>query len=136
MKVLALALAAVFCCSVALSQKRPKPPDVEVVECKALRNDGKILIDGRARASATKALRGLIVYFDLLNPENGVVGTQNVVLEEDRLEPEQERAWHSETSDHVRAVRYRIRATDRDKRELRVANDGPFPIEDGPAPLE
>ena len=129
MRFLAFTLALLSLCASGESQKKPKPADVEVVEAKARRDAGKILMDGRVRATAEKPIRGLIVIFDLLSPENGVLASETAVLEEEILAAGEERAYHSETSDHARAVRYQIRAQAKGERELRVAKAGPFAIE-------
>lgn len=129
MRMFVLAVVAVFLGALGASQKQKKPPDVTVVEAKAHRADSKILVDGRVRVTALKQLRGLVVVFDLLSPENGVMATVKTAVEEDFIEPGQERSYHAETSDPVRSVRYRIRAFDGGERELRVENSGPFPIE-------
>jgi hypothetical protein len=110
-------------------QRPSRPAEVEVLESSAHREDGKIMVDGRLRATADKPLRGLIVYFDLMSPENGVVGSQKAVLDEDLVQPGEVRTVHALTSDHVRAVKFKIRAFDTGEKELRVANIGPFPIE-------
>src|SRR5262249_13393149 len=102
--------------------------EVEVLETKARRAEGEIFIDIRVR-TVDKTLRGLIVYFDLLSPENGVVTSQKAVLDEDQVRPGQELSAQSAASEHVRAVRYKIRAFDIQERELRISNAGPFPIE-------
>src|SRR5438445_9434228 len=112
-----------------VSQRKAKPPEVRVLEAKSRREEGKILMDGRLRATADKPIRGLVVYFDLLSPENGVVTSEKAVLDEDPVPPGEERSYHSETSENARAVRFQIRAFDKGERELRVANPGPFPIE-------
>jgi|SRR5947199_1956833 len=110
-------------------QKARRPPEVAVLETRARRANGEIHIDIRVRTGAERPLRGLIVYFDLISPENGVVTSQKAVLDEDQIEPGQERSAASAASEHVRAVKYRIRAFDTQERELRIANAGPFPIE-------
>jgi hypothetical protein len=110
-------------------QKQKKPADVTVVEAKARRGEGKILVDGRVKVTAQKQMHGLVIVFDLLSAENGVMASEKAVVEEDWIEPGQERSYHAETSDPVRAVRYRIRAFDNGERELRAENTGPFPIE-------
>jgi hypothetical protein len=92
-----------------------RKPEVQVLEAKARRDDGKILVDSRVRVTAAKPIRGLVIVFDLMAPENNVVG--------------QERICRSETGEHVRAVRFKIRAFDLGERDLRVGNSGPFPIE-------
>jgi hypothetical protein len=122
MKVLLIVLAL---CAVGAAQKKA---EVQVVSTKAMRSDDRILVDCRVRVVA-KPLRGLVVYFDLLSPENGVVTTQKAVLDDERVQPGQERTCHSALPDEPRAVRFKIRASDLGERELRVGNDGPFPIE-------
>jgi hypothetical protein len=129
LKCAAFALAVLLSGIPGAAQKKGKPPEIVVLEAKARRAEGRIQIDARVRAAAEKPLRGLIVYFDLLSPENGVLTTVNEMLEEGPLAAKQERSCESATSEHVRAVRFRVRASDRGDRELRVANDGPFPIE-------
>ena len=129
MKALAAGLLLVALLSAAAPQKSKKTPEVEVLETKARRASGEIFIDIRVRTSTEKSLRGLIVYFDLLSPENGVVTSQKAVLDEDQISPGQERSAQSAASEHVRAVRYKVRAFDLQERELRIANAGPFPIE-------
>ncbi len=110
-------------------QKKQKPPDVTVVETKARRAEGRILVDARARATGEKPLRGLVLVFDLMSPENGVVSSEKALLDDDVLQPGDERSCQSATSDVARAVKYKVRAFDTSDRELRVGNDGPFPIE-------
>ena len=124
-------LLALCVCGAPPDQKKPqkKAPDIEVLETKARRADGKIEVDGRVRATGEKTLRGLVVVFDLVSPENEVVASEKAVLEEDAVEPGQELSYHAETSEAVRAVKYRIRAFDGKQSELRAANTGPFPIE-------
>ncbi len=112
----------------AAAPQKGRKADVEVLDTKARRANGEIFIDIRVR-TVDKTLHGLVVYFDLLSPENGVVTSQKAVLDEERVEPGQERSTESAASEHVRAVRYKIRAFDGNERELRIANAGPFPIE-------
>jgi len=127
MKALAAALLSVALLSAAVPQKGRKP-EVEVLETRARRSNGEIFIDVRVR-TVDKTLRGLIVYFDLLSPENGVVTSKKAVLDEGQVGPGEERSTESAASEHVRAVRYKIRAFDTQERELRIGNAGPFPIE-------
>jgi hypothetical protein len=129
MRIPILAIAVLSLCALGAGQKPKKPADVTVLETKASRGDGKILVDGRVLVTALKQMHGLVIVFDLLSPENGVMASEKAVLEENWIEPGQERSYHAETSDPVRAVRYRIRAFDNSERELRAENSGPFPIE-------
>jgi hypothetical protein len=126
MRFLVVAIAALSLGSLGVAQKKA---EVQVLEAKARRDEGKILVDGRVRVTAEKPLRGLVIVFDLLAPENNVVGSQKAVLDDGAVERGQERDCHSATGEHVRAVRFKIRAFDLGERDLRVANSGPFPIE-------
>jgi hypothetical protein len=129
MRTLIVALAVLSLSVLGSGQKQKKAGDVTILEAKARRAEGKILVDGRIRITAQKALHGVVVIFDFISQENGVMATEKTVVEEDLAEPGQERAYHAETSDPVRAVRYRIRTFDSGDRELRTDNSGPFTIE-------
>ena len=113
----------------AAQQKGKKPADVQILETKAVRGITNITVDGKVRVTGEKALRGLVIVFDFRSPEKEVVTSQKAVLDEDQVKPGQERSAQSAASEHVRAVRYKIRAFDMQERELRIANAGPFPIE-------
>jgi hypothetical protein len=106
-----------------------KPADVEVVETRAHRVDGKITLDGRVRFTGAKPSRGLVIVFDFLSPERAVVTTQKTQVAEDVVRAGQEASYQTILVDPVRAVSYQVRAFDSGERDLRVANPGPYPIE-------
>jgi len=110
-------------------QKQKKPPDVQVLETRARREDTRITLDGKVRVTGDKPLKGLVSGLDFRSPEKEVVTTQKTVVEEETLEIGREGAYHVEMADTARAVRYEIRAFDFHEKELRVSNTGPFPIE-------
>ena len=111
------------------AQKQKKPPDVQVVETKALRDGPKITVDGKVKVTADKPLHGLVIVFDFRSPEKEVVTTQNTVVSDDTLETGRDGAYHAEMVDAVRAVKYTIRAFDKHEKELKVANPGPYIVE-------
>ncbi len=111
------------------NQKGKKPPDVVVIEAKARRSEGKILVDGNVRIMSPKPLRGLVMIFDLMSAEKGVLASEQAVVAEEHLEAGQERTCHAETADLGRAVQFKVRFFDTAERELRGENLGPFPID-------
>jgi hypothetical protein len=113
----------------AQAQKQKKPPDVEIVETKALRDGTKITVDGRVKATAEKPLRGLVIVFDFRSPEKEVVTSQKTVIQEDTMASGNDGVFHAEMVDAARAVKYTIRAFDMHEKELRVANPGPYIVE-------
>jgi len=110
-------------------QKQKKPADVQVLETKAMRDAGKIKVDGRIRVTGEKAVRGLVVVFDFRSPEKEVVTAQKAVVSEETMETGDEGSIHSEMVDAPRAVKYTIRAFDMHEKELRVGNPGPYIVE-------
>jgi hypothetical protein len=115
--------------TVAVAQKQKKPPDVDIVETKAVREQTKITVDGKVKVAAEKSLHGLIIVFDFRSPEKEVVTSQKTTIQEDTMEPGREGVFHAEMVDAVRAVAYTIRAFDMHEKELRVSNAGPYVVE-------
>src|SRR6516225_4014372 len=126
MRIVGAACLAVCMLLSAQAQKPKKPPDVEVVETKAVRDATKITVDGRVKATAEKPLRGLVIVFDFRSPEKEVVTSQKTVIQEDNMENGSDGSFHAEMMDAVRAVNYTIRAFDIHEKQLRVANPGPY----------
>jgi hypothetical protein len=112
-----------------LPQKAKKPGDVEMLETKAVRDTGKISVDGRVKVTGDKTLRGLVIVFDFRSPEKQVVTSQKTVIDEGPMESGREGAFHNEMADNPRAVDYLIRAFDSREKELRVGNPGPYIVE-------
>ena len=110
-------------------QKGKKPADVQILDTKAVRDAGKISVDGKVRVTGEKPLHGLVIVFDFRSPEKEVVTSQKAVIDEDTMETGREGVFRSEMADSARAVRYTLRAFDTHEKELRVANPGPYPVE-------
>ena len=128
MRFLAIGLALVSL-GASAPQKPKKAADVQVVETKARREEGKITVDGKVKVTGEKSLHGLVIVFDFRSPEKEVVTTQQTIVDEDTLETGREGSYHVEMADAARAVTYTVRAFDIHEKELRVENTGPFSIE-------
>jgi hypothetical protein len=126
---LLLVLVILSLCVSAAGQSKKKPSDIEVLETKAWRVEGKIALDGRVRFTGGRPVRGLVVVFDFQSPEHEVVTSQKTQVAEDIVRKGQEFSYQTVLVDPVRAVSYRVRAFDSAGQDLRVANAGPFPIE-------
>ena len=123
----ALLLAALLCASGA-GQKKPKPPDVQVLDVSARRADGKIFVDGRVRNTGEKPIRRLSMVVDFLASGRSPIASKKSPIEEDLLDVGDEADFHGEIVDPVRAVEYSLRAFDGSGRDLVAGNTGPFPI--------
>ncbi len=131
MKLAFVILLTVSVCILAADKKRKnaKPPDVTVLQSAARRSESKIAIDGRVKNTGEKPILELTLLFDFLAPGRAVITTQKASIDEETLPPGAEAAFHVELNDQVRAVEYQLGAVDRNQRDLRVANPGPFVIE-------
>ncbi len=124
-----LALIAVCLCAADKKKKQPKPPEVVVMETAAHRQEGKVAIDGRVKNNSEKPMEGLTLLFDFMAPGRQVITTQKAAIDEEVLEPGKEAVFRVELNDPVRAVEVQLNAVDRNGREFRVQNAGPFSIE-------
>jgi hypothetical protein len=107
----------------------PKPPEVEVVEATARRQERRVALDGRVRNSGERPIQGLVLLFDFMAPGRSVITTKRGSVEDGIVEPEQEVEFHVQLEDQPRAVHFRIGAEDGSSRDLKVVKGGPFPID-------
>ena len=108
MRVLTIAALCFALFAASAQQKGKKPADVQILDTKAVRDAGKISVDGKVRVTGEKSLHGLVIVFDFRSPEKEVVTSQKAVIDEDTLETGREGVFHSEMADSARAVRYTL----------------------------
>jgi hypothetical protein len=118
-----------LCCAGSQTRKQTRGPDIEVAQLHAQRTGGDVAIDGKIKNAGERTHNGIVLLFDFLATGNQVITTKKSVLEVAQFAPGAETEFNVRVVDPVRAVWIRVRATDRQDRELRVAKDGPFTIE-------
>jgi hypothetical protein len=120
---LALTVTGVLCLPAAdRKPKGRKPPDIEVLEMKVRRMEGKVTLDGRVRNGGEKTLAGVVLIFDFFAPGKVPITSQKTTVDEENLEPGKEGAFHAEMVDPVRAVECVLSAADDGEgRDLRLA---------------
>jgi hypothetical protein len=123
-----LVLAALLCAA-DRKRKPAKPPELEVLEAKAQRVEGRMLVDGRVRNTGEKPIVSLNLLFDFMNTDAQAVTTRRYAFEDEVLGLGQEAGFQLYLADPVRAVTFQVRAETGRGMDLRVAHAGPFPIE-------
>jgi hypothetical protein len=108
---------------------QPKPPEIEVVEASARREDRRVALDGRLRNSGERPVEKLLILIDFLDADKRVISRQSGSADNDLLEPGDEAEFHRQTNNPARAVYFVISFEDGRGREIRAVNPGPFPIE-------
>ena len=123
LRILLVLLAGVL--SLPAADKKPKgrkPPDLEVLEVKARRTEGRVMLDGRVRNSGEKTLTGVVLIFDFLAPGKVPITTQKTTVDEENLEPGRDAVFRAEMVDPVRAVECVLSAAeDQGGRDLHLA---------------
>ena len=113
-----------------LGEKKPKPPEVEIVQISAHRREDLVLIDGKFKNVSDKPIRRLRYIVDFLATDNKqILTTRNSEIDDDLLDPGAEAEVHGQIESPAGAVSVNIHFEDAGKRELRAARTGPFPIE-------
>ena len=110
-------------------KRNQKAPDVEIVEAKAHRDRGELMIDGTVKKTGTKPLQGVTLFFQIFDPSSQLIATNKGQIEDELLEPSKESEYHLRMVDQVRGVQIKIVAEDHSGRDLRVGNGGPYIIE-------
>jgi len=110
-------------------KKTPKPPDMEIVTASARRSGDAIHFDGTVRNTSAKPLQKVLILVDVFAPGHKPMVQRKSALEPDYLAPGDEADFHLAMPDPGQLVEFELQAEDGKARELRVAKNGPFPIE-------
>lgn len=124
-----LLVLASFWLTAAPDRKSHPESDLEVTEVTARRAEGRILVDVWLRNSGQKPVSGLKVIVDFVAPDKKVMTTRSGPSEETDLDPGDETSFHAYIHDNPRSVWVRIGGYDKKRGDLRVANEGYFPID-------
>src|SRR5215467_13483278 len=81
------------------AEKKPKPPDVEVLEASAHRGETRISLDGRVRNTGEKQIKKLTIIFHFMAPGKQVITSQSAAVDEELLAPGEESVFHMELND-------------------------------------
>ena len=117
----------------ALGQKKGKegkPPEVELLEATAHRQEGIISIDARVKNCGEKPIKTLQIIIDFIAPDHKqVITTKRGSIEAEVLDPGEEAGFHAQIEDPSRATEFQISFEDGGAKYLRAAKTGPFPID-------
>jgi hypothetical protein len=111
-------------------EKKPKLPEVSVIQFTAHRSSDLILVDGRFKNISDKPIRRLIYLLDFLATDGKqVLTTQKAGIDDDVLDPGAEAEVHGQVQIPAGATSFALRFEDAGGRQLRTGKAGPYPIE-------
>ena len=109
--------------------RKPKQPEVALLGLKVRREVDIIALQGRIRNLSTKPIRGVVLFFEFLEPGGRMITRKYITAIENELGPEEEGGFDAQTQSPPKAVNLRVEAEDTQGRYLRLEQAGPFPIE-------
>lgn len=133
-----LLAAAVLCalalCLSAADKKRPKtkpdkPPEVVIVSFKVERDSGNFSVEGTVKNNSGKPMKGLVLFFEFMEPGGKTISRMNTTVTEHTLEPGEEGEFLTQTPDQVRAVHVKLDAEDKEGRYFTIDRPGPHTIQ-------
>jgi hypothetical protein len=111
-------------------EKKPKTPEVRVIEFNAHRSDDLILVDGQFKNIGEKPIRRMVYIIDFLATDGKqVLTTQRAEVEDDVLDPGAEVEVHGQVRSPAGATSFVLRFEEAGGRELRTGRAGPYRIE-------
>jgi hypothetical protein len=110
--------------------KEAKPPEVELLEATAHRQEGNVIVDARVKNVGDKPIKVLRLLIDFVAPDHKqVITTKRGRIEAEMLDPGEEADFHAQIEDPSRATEFLINFEDGNGKYLRAEKTGPFPIE-------
>src|SRR3954468_7636456 len=110
--------------------KEGKPPEVELLEATAHRQDGMVTVDARVRNVGEKPINSCQLVVDFVGPDHKqVITTKRGHGQEALLDPGDEAEFHAQLEDPSRAIEFQINFEDTNGRYLRGDKNGLLPIE-------
>ena len=119
----------VFICALWAAEKKPKPPEMEVLEVSVHRREDSVTVDGKVRNCGEKPVKKLVIQIDFLSPERKVISTRQAGIEQEVLQPGEEAEFHAQMPDEARATAYQVNFETADGKYLRNAKTEQRPIE-------
>jgi len=111
------------------NKDKEKPPELEIVELKARRDEKNITVDGRVRNISGKPMKGIVLYFEFLEGDNKMISRMIAEVTKDEIAPGDDASFETQTKAQARAISIRVDAEDSGGRYFRIDKPGPYEIE-------
>src|SRR5713101_8036915 len=87
--------------------KEAKPPEVELLEATAHRQEGNVTVDARVKNVGEKPIKALNIIVDFLAPDHKqVITTKRGAIQEPTLDPGEEAEFHAQIENASRATEF------------------------------
>jgi hypothetical protein len=110
-------------------KKKPKPPEITIVEVRGQREAGVIAFDGKVKNTGERPADGVLLKFDFLDTSKVPLTTQKGSIDDETLDPGEECEFRFQVDAPPRSVFFRIEAYGSNGMDIRTSRGGPFPIQ-------
>ena len=86
-------------------------------------------MEGRVRNISAKPMKGIVLFFELLESDKKMIVRLSTDVTKDPVEPGEDASFDTQTKDIARAVGARVDAEDVDGRYFKVDKPGPYQID-------
>jgi hypothetical protein len=115
---------------VAAQDKKPKAPELKVLQISVRRIDDKLIaVDGSVENTGPKPYNKMLLVFEFFAPGKQSITIQKGPTEMDVFPPGEIAEFHLQLRAPARAVEVLLGAEDGNGRELRLSDVGPYPVE-------
>ena len=120
-------LCSLFLC--VAQEKRKQKTEIVIVEMRVQRLESRVTVEGKVRNDGEQAVKGLLLIVYFTGPDREPITTLKGPIESPILEPGDEADFRLEASAPARAVAVTFDGEDKGKRDIKITNIGPYPIE-------
>ena len=106
-----------------------KPPELDVTEVTAQRDQALLVIDCRLKNTGERPAEKLVVIVDVLDSDKRAITTQKGGSDPESIEPGEQAEFHAQMRLPPRAVYVRLSFEDGAGRDVKANNAEPFAIE-------
>lgn len=109
--------------------KNQKGPEAAIEKIEVRREGDVVTLDGTVKNIGVRPLPGITLHFEFFAPNRESLTVQNGPIDSAVVEPGDEGEFKLQVKYPARAVEVKVEAFDKDRRDLNLAKNGPFPID-------
>jgi hypothetical protein len=110
-------------------RKRKDKAEVALLKISTVHQNGIIEYEGDLKNVSEKPLTGLVMHVEFLDVDGILTSAQKIEIEEEAIQPGEERHFSIQGHDVPRAVSFRVSFTSRGDHDLYTSGGGPHPLD-------
>ena len=109
--------------------KKHKGPEASIEKIEVHRDGDIVTLDGTVKNIGIKPIQGMTLHFQFFAPNREALTNMNGPVDAETIEPGDEAEFKLQVKYPARAVEVKVEAFDKERRDLNLAKNGPYPID-------